>query len=911
MADKRKPRTRFEMIMEYLRSLRDSEEETPKKKKKGEKSIAELINFGGDYEERSEGGVLVGKDTGKTVEKTGRTVYKTEEGHDVSELSVTFKYKDKWINIPSIVMGEELTEDELRELLDEGLIKPTSTHDDLKEAEKAAEEHSKSLKFNKGGTSMDEQMKMFGEGGLLDEGGEVDEESGNEVPIGGTKEGVRDDIPAMLSEGEFVFPEDVTRYHGLEKLMTLRQEAKMGLKKMEAMGQMGNSEEATIPDDLPFTMDDLLVVVTGEEEEPKKKDDEPIKAQAGTFVPANQQLSNMGVMGFQESMYGQQGLQNPAATVMPQVPASSVVPTVQIPPQGGYTAPTVPATPVNQPEFVPDVSDVYKPVKYINPTTGETMTINEYQGNPVSAVPAGFIRYDDYIAQGGEDTSQTTVSGTGTGVESTSVQTAQTAGAQDDESKAKASNLEKMREDRERKRVQEYNRVFNTESDEFTNKNNANYITDDQLIDAYKDQIEAETIAPLIPGVGILAAGMTRLGRGKVNAAMEARFGPNFKELPEFKDITRGSVLKEAGSGIVQDLKQGLTKEGLGFGDPSSPDNFYNKYTAKYDIKSYDSTRGGVGFVKDPKTGRLSGNLNVREQQHFDNAVDRGDDALANHFSLVAASRAEKDATAAKSQDLIKKAQKAKAAGNTEAYDKLKEEIRANNTGKVRLGDSSLDEIITHGSSTLTAVNNGTSSPSKGFKKSEPIKSSGGSSNKSTNIASSGRSEKDIQADINKALKDSGGSWTSELNTLVSERDSARKNEGSSSSSSGGGGGGSSPSAASASGGACCFIMLEARYGDGTMDEVVRRYRDEHMTDRNRRGYYKVAEVFVPLMRKSRMFKWLVTKTFADPLVSYGKYYYGQNKHGVIYSPVKSFWMKVFDTVGGDVEFIRENGETV
>ena len=105
--------------------------------------------------------------------------------------------------------------------------------------------------------------------------------------------------------------------------------------------------------------------------------------------------------------------------------------------------------------------------------------------------------------------------------------------------------------------------------------------------------------------------------------------------------------------------------------------------------------------------------------------------------------------------------------------------------------------------------------------------------------------------------------------------------------------------------------MLEARYGDGTMDEVVRRYRDEHMTDRNRRGYYKVAEVFVPLMRKSRMFKWLVTKTFADPLVSYGKYYYGQNKHGVIYSPVKSFWMKIFDIVGGKTKFIRENGETV
>ena len=55
--------------MAYLRSLRDKEEK-PKKKKKGEKSIAELINFGGDYEERSEGGVLVGEDTGKTVKQS-------------------------------------------------------------------------------------------------------------------------------------------------------------------------------------------------------------------------------------------------------------------------------------------------------------------------------------------------------------------------------------------------------------------------------------------------------------------------------------------------------------------------------------------------------------------------------------------------------------------------------------------------------------------------------------------------------------------------------------------------------------------------------------------------------------------------------------------------------------------------
>lgn len=105
------------------------------------------------------------------------------------------------------------------------------------------------------------------EGGLLDEGGSVDPVSGNDVPVGSLKEEVRDDIPAKLSEGEFVFPADVVRFIGLDRLMKMRQLAKDGLAKMEAMGQMGNSEEATTEDDGDFesNIDELLEEIEQEE----------------------------------------------------------------------------------------------------------------------------------------------------------------------------------------------------------------------------------------------------------------------------------------------------------------------------------------------------------------------------------------------------------------------------------------------------------------------------------------------------------------------------------------------------------------------------------------------------------------------------------------------------------------------
>jgi uncharacterized protein YaiI (UPF0178 family) len=109
---------------------------------------------------------------------------------------------------------------------------------------------------------------MLKQGGMLQEGGTVDPVSGNKVPVGAMKEEVRDDVPAQLSEGEFVFPADVVRYIGLERLMQMRQAAKKGLMQMEDMGQMSNGEEGSEEEDtseFESELDEIMGEMEGEE----------------------------------------------------------------------------------------------------------------------------------------------------------------------------------------------------------------------------------------------------------------------------------------------------------------------------------------------------------------------------------------------------------------------------------------------------------------------------------------------------------------------------------------------------------------------------------------------------------------------------------------------------------------------
>lgn len=114
-------------------------------------------------------------------------------------------------------------------------------------------------------------QRLLAEGGMPDQGGTVDPVSGNEVPPGAMQNEVRDDIDAKLSEGEFVFPADVVRYVGLERLMQIRDLAKEGLRKMDEIGQMGNADQVENPEALhedeegfDSEIDDIMKEVEGE-----------------------------------------------------------------------------------------------------------------------------------------------------------------------------------------------------------------------------------------------------------------------------------------------------------------------------------------------------------------------------------------------------------------------------------------------------------------------------------------------------------------------------------------------------------------------------------------------------------------------------------------------------------------------
>jgi len=106
----------------------------------------------------------------------------------------------------------------------------------------------------------------------------VDPVSGNEVPPGALPSEVRDDIPARLSEGEYVVPADVLQYYGIKFFEDLRNKAKTELAGLEENNRIGG-EPVEDNIDFPFSVDELNVY----------EDNTPVAANMGGMIRGYQE----------------------------------------------------------------------------------------------------------------------------------------------------------------------------------------------------------------------------------------------------------------------------------------------------------------------------------------------------------------------------------------------------------------------------------------------------------------------------------------------------------------------------------------------------------------------------------------------------------------------------------------------
>ena len=95
-----------------------------------------------------------------------------------------------------------------------------------------------------------EDVARFNEGGTADFDGKKEEEDdeGDPPPLAKPEE-VADDIPAMLSEGEYVLPANVVRYLGLERIMDMHRQVLSEIQQMEDLGMIQNVDKNGEPEE--------------------------------------------------------------------------------------------------------------------------------------------------------------------------------------------------------------------------------------------------------------------------------------------------------------------------------------------------------------------------------------------------------------------------------------------------------------------------------------------------------------------------------------------------------------------------------------------------------------------------------------------------------------------------------------
>ena len=237
----------------------------------------------------------------------------------------------------------------------------------------------------------DKQMKLSG---LIADSNNVDPISGNDIPLGATAQGVRDDQTAALSAGEFIIPEHAVRYHGIDFYMNSIQTAETGLEQMDDMGMTGRPDTAVLDKDTPLP--------TTESTEQSLESPEQYVARTDALLREPVSVKRFAVGGLYQT-----ALPTPTQTVMPSPVATAAATPVQ--PTPAYVPPAQVQPPVQAPirdKTYPDwqgpaagLPGGYGIEAYINPTTGERFYLTTVGGKVQQPIPPGFIKMSEYMQQ--------------------------------------------------------------------------------------------------------------------------------------------------------------------------------------------------------------------------------------------------------------------------------------------------------------------------------------------------------------------------------------------------------------------------------------------------------------------------------------------------------------------------------
>ena len=297
-------------------------------------------------------------------------VYKNKEGFSEFD-KFEFDIRAKQLKKGEILRAHNVTDTGPRNFPDVDPLEKYSYGSDIyaiKDADTLVNVYSK--KFKKGGTmAKDAQAEMITIG-LQDEGGMIDEASGNEVPNGALKEEVRDDQPAMLSPGEFVIPAYAVRYVGVERLVSILREAKQGMEQLDDIGLTGepNSDDAGLETAvLPSEMQNgIPMLAEGGNPGAVTKTALPTQAQQTVFP-------------------------TPAAAAAPSPVVQAATRTVPIrPTDKNYTYPQLQYNPTDR-----GAGTGYGVEEYVGPQ-GQSIFVTTIGGKPLSKVPEGFVTRAQY-----------------------------------------------------------------------------------------------------------------------------------------------------------------------------------------------------------------------------------------------------------------------------------------------------------------------------------------------------------------------------------------------------------------------------------------------------------------------------------------------------------------------------------